>query len=69
MDYYKELLGQNTPTRVKAREGFLKMGPVLIIENQVDLLRAYNAKEVKEAIYQIDSSKSPGRDGFGSGFF
>ncbi|XP_070049634.1 uncharacterized protein [Nicotiana tomentosiformis] len=44
VNYYVELLGQNSPTRVKAREGFIKMGP-------------------------NDSSKSPGPDSFGSGFF
>ncbi|XP_070019648.1 uncharacterized protein LOC142180753 [Nicotiana tabacum] len=45
------------------------MGSVLTIEIQVDLLKSYNAKEVKEIIFQIDSSKRPSLHDFGSGFF
>lgn len=51
VDYYMELLRQSTPARVKAREGFLKMGPKLTMENLVDLLRPYNTKEVKEVVF------------------
>ncbi|KAH0695978.1 hypothetical protein KY289_013460 [Solanum tuberosum] len=35
----------------------------------MELLRPFYGKEVKEAMFKIDSNKSPGPDGFGSGFY
>lgn len=32
-------------------------------------MRPYTGKDVKIALFQIDSNKSPGLDGFSSGFF
>uniref|UniRef100_A0A803Q873 DUF4283 domain-containing protein n=1 Tax=Cannabis sativa TaxID=3483 RepID=A0A803Q873_CANSA len=38
-------------------------------EKQVNLIRPFYKKVVKKALFNIHSSKSPGFDGFGSGFF
>lgn len=35
----------------------------------MELVRSYSGKEVKQAMFNIDSTKSPGPDGYGSGFF
>lgn len=50
-------------------EGILRNGPVLSVEQQLCLLKPVSAKEVKSAILKIDSNRSPGPDGYGSGFF
>lgn len=39
------------------------------MEHQVKLLQVYSRKDVKEAMFHINSNKSPGQDGYGSGFF
>lgn len=36
---------------------------------QIDLLKSYYEMEVKQAMFKIDSNKSPGPDRYGSGFF
>lgn len=35
----------------------------------MDLVKGYIEKEVKKAMFRIDTNKSPGPDGFGSGFY
>ncbi|XP_062085698.1 uncharacterized protein LOC133791797 [Humulus lupulus] len=36
---------------------------------QISLVRPFTTKEVKDALFSINSIKSPGPDGYGSGFF
>lgn len=69
MDYYTEILGKTSTNRILAFRGFLTNGPLHTQEQQMDLLKEYSAEEVKTAMFRIDSNKSPGPDGFGSGFF
>lgn len=45
------------------------MDAMLSIGNQMELVRSYSGKEVKQAMFNIDSTKSPGPDVYGSGFF
>lgn len=44
-------------------------GPVLSIEQQLSLLQTVQAVEIKDAFWSILIEKSPGPDGFNSGFF
>ncbi|XP_019234916.1 PREDICTED: uncharacterized protein LOC109215329 [Nicotiana attenuata] len=69
VDYYQELLGRKEQGRVKAFGSFLKNDHILTVEEQVQLVRQYNKKDVKEALFRIDSTKSPGLDGYSSNFF
>lgn len=69
MEYYEELLGKKEWHRVKAFGSFLTNGPILTIPQQLELVNHYSAKEVKQAMFSIDVNKSPGPDGYGSGFF
>lgn len=62
-------MGRSTSSRVKDFTSFVKQGLVLSIEQQLDLIRLYMRKEVKEAMFQIDKNKSPGPDGYGSEVF
>lgn len=44
-------------------------GPVLTVEQQLSLLKNVSSDEIKEALWSIPIEKSPGPDGFGSGFY
>ncbi|XP_060212118.1 uncharacterized protein LOC132639701 [Lycium barbarum] len=67
--FYKHMLGETGGYTQKAVPGFLANGHTLTIEQQVTLLGTYSRKEVKEAMFSINPNKSPGPDGYGSGFF
>ncbi|WMV25245.1 hypothetical protein MTR67_018630 [Solanum verrucosum] len=69
VDYYIELLGKKCSQRMRAYGNFFKYGQCLTVDQQVELLKAYTLKDIKIAMFQIDSNKSPGPDGYGSGFF
>lgn len=69
MEYYEELLGKKERHRVKAFDGFLKNGNFLTTLQQLEMVRPYSTKEVKQAMFSIEVNKSPGPDGYSSGFF
>lgn len=68
MEYYEELLGKKERHRVKAFDGFLKNGNFLTTLQQLEMVRPYSTKEVKQAMFSIEVNKSPGLDGYSSGF-
>ncbi|KAJ8436760.1 hypothetical protein Cgig2_030118 [Carnegiea gigantea] len=45
------------------------MGNILTVEQQFALCAPFTEKDIKTAIFSIPNAKSPGPDGFGSGFF
>ncbi|XP_060182632.1 uncharacterized protein LOC132612434 [Lycium barbarum] len=67
--FYKQMLGETGGTKQKVYLGFLRYGHILITDQQVGLLKPYTWEEVKLALFGININKSPGPDGFGSGFF
>ncbi|KAH0784377.1 hypothetical protein KY290_003975 [Solanum tuberosum] len=69
VNYYQKLLGEKTTTRVKAKGVVLQNGPVLGINLQMQLIEPFTEDDVKQAMFKIDKTKSPGPDGYGSGFF
>lgn len=69
VEYYEELLGEKLENRMQAVENIPEMGPILLVQQQIELLRPFADKELKDAMFHIDSNKSPGPDGFGSGFY
>lgn len=69
VDYYKELWGKKERHRIKAFNSILRRGQTLAIEQQLELIQPYTEKDVKQAIFSIDSNKSPCPDGYGSGFY
>ncbi|XP_070013891.1 uncharacterized protein [Nicotiana sylvestris] len=64
-----DLLGTRRNSRVSLFTNIIQNGPLLFIPQQVYLIRPFNGKDVKEAMFSIDSNKSLGPDGYGSGFF
>ncbi|KAH0735285.1 hypothetical protein KY285_010992 [Solanum tuberosum] len=69
VDYYKHMLGSKEGGRIKAVPRFLQHGHILTTAQQMGLIRTYTRAEVKQAMFGIDINKSPGPDGYGSGFF
>jgi len=69
VEYYEEILGNETVNRRPATGELIRKGMVLAKEQQCELIKSFEPAKVKKAIFQIDSNKSPGPDGFGSGFY
>ncbi|XP_019236486.1 PREDICTED: uncharacterized protein LOC109216760 [Nicotiana attenuata] len=59
---------QEAITQLHDKDGVLQTNPT-DIARQVELIKPYTEKDVKVAMFQIDSNKSPGPDGYGSGFY
>ena len=69
LSYYKDLLGQTPLHRQKLDASILSLGALLNQEQQIDLCKPFSDLEIKEAMFSIPNHKSPGPDGFSSGFF
>lgn len=69
VEYYQDMLGRKEKNRTKTFNSFLKNGYVLTTGDQLQLLSPYTKKEVKNAMFSIDTNKSPGPDGYRSGFY
>ncbi|KAJ8427389.1 hypothetical protein Cgig2_008805 [Carnegiea gigantea] len=67
--FYKKLLGPQPYTRTPVRGDILNLGPHLTKEQQVQLCNPFTEKDVQQAMFSIPNTKSPGPDGFSSGFF
>lgn len=67
--YYQGLLGTKENCRTKACEAFLRSGQQLSTGQQMDLLQPYSSLDVKKPMFGVYVNKSPGADGYGSGFF
>jgi len=69
IDFYQKLLGKQKTSRVIIDQEVTQQGPKLSIEQQIRLNASFIDLEIKEAIFSIPNAKSPGPDGFSSGFF
>ncbi|KAK9733165.1 hypothetical protein RND81_04G048100 [Saponaria officinalis] len=68
ISYYMELLG-SAPAVKNFDASIMKAGPTLLDADEISLLAAVTDAEIQAALFSIDSTKSPGPDGFTSGFF
>ncbi|XP_062113464.1 uncharacterized protein LOC133824560 [Humulus lupulus] len=66
---YSCFLGKNSSVTGRVDLNCFQQGNVLSLEQQLDLTQPFTKKDVKRALFSIPSIKSPGPDGFGSGFF
>ncbi|XP_010684573.1 uncharacterized protein LOC104899135 [Beta vulgaris subsp. vulgaris] len=69
LGYYVCLLGTSMSNRTRVKQVVIEKGPMLSDEHIQSLERPYTAQEVKQALFSIPGSKSPGPDGFGGYFF
>ena len=68
-DFYKGLLGQQESQRIHIDPHVIAYGHTLSIEQQISLCKPFKEIEIKQALFSIPSFKSPGPDGFNSGFY
>lgn len=69
IQYFTASLGSAAQTRGGVQPEIIAMGPVLTLEQQVSLIKPFTTEDVRIAMFNIDSTKNPGSDGFSSGFF
>uniref|UniRef100_A0A803PPY1 Reverse transcriptase zinc-binding domain-containing protein n=1 Tax=Cannabis sativa TaxID=3483 RepID=A0A803PPY1_CANSA len=69
LNHFQNIMGKEKPTSRPIQQDCIDMGSILTLDQQVHLLKPFSLKEVRTAMFSIPSTKSPGPDGFGSGFF
>uniref|UniRef100_A0A803PLB4 DUF4283 domain-containing protein n=1 Tax=Cannabis sativa TaxID=3483 RepID=A0A803PLB4_CANSA len=69
LNHFKNFMGKGSSATRRLDQTILTQGKILDIQEQVRLIRPFTKAEVKRAMFDIHSSKSPGPDGYGSGFF
>jgi len=67
--HYKNLLGEQPATRTPIDMDVIALGRVLNSEQQINMCRPFSCSDIKKAFYSIPNHKSPGPDGYSSGFF
>ncbi|KAJ8421553.1 hypothetical protein Cgig2_004598 [Carnegiea gigantea] len=67
--FYKDLLGIQLPCRSHIDQEVVHSGILLAIEQQLKICAPFKDTEIKEAMFSIPNCKSPGLDGYSSGFF
>ncbi|VFQ83937.1 unnamed protein product [Cuscuta campestris] len=68
LDFYESLLGTEVNTNNISNDA-MEYGNKLDISKQLGLLKEVTNEEVKGCLFAIPNSKSPGPDGYSSGFF
>jgi len=67
--FYRDHLGQASMRRAHIDPATIAQGAILSMEQQLELCQPFSDKDIKEAMFDIPNHKSPGPDGFSSGFF
>ena len=67
--FYRDLLGTTSPTRSTIDMEVISQGNVLTSDQQIRMCRPFTYDDIKDAIWSIPNHKSPGPDGFSSGFY
>lgn len=69
LDYYKQLLDTKEQGLCSIDRAVFDRGPVVSEQQGIELCRPVSVEEVKEAVWDIPNSKSPGPDGFTAEFY
>ena len=69
LDYCKDLLGKAPLHRQSIDSSIITQGAVLSQDQQIDLCKPFSDLDIKETLFSIPNHKSPGPDGYSSGFF
>ncbi|XP_060972430.1 uncharacterized protein LOC133038329 [Cannabis sativa] len=69
LNHFKRFMGSRSSVIDEIDLDCIQYGNLLNLEQQVNLIRPFTRKDVKKALFSIHSTKSPGLDGYGSGFF
>ncbi|VFQ86461.1 unnamed protein product [Cuscuta campestris] len=68
VNYFQKQLGIPNDT-LDMKKDIVNMGKCLSIEQQLILIASPTQEEIKNCLFEIPNHKSPGPDGFSSGFF
>lgn len=69
VQYYENLFGTAAQSLQPVDMSILTRGPILTEQQKLQLCAEVTEEEIHRAVFSIDKDKSPGPDGFGSGFF
>ncbi|XP_062113118.1 uncharacterized protein LOC133824265 [Humulus lupulus] len=69
LHHFRSILGSQSKTSSPIQKECFMHGNILSLEQQLVLIKPFSKKDVKNAMFSIGSIKSPGPDGYGSGFF
>ncbi|XP_062081100.1 uncharacterized protein LOC133785901 [Humulus lupulus] len=69
VEHFKNHLGSSSLATGIVYQSCLALGSKLSVKQQLYLLKPFSAKEIRAALFSIPSTKLPGPDGYGSGFF
>ncbi|KAJ8419833.1 LOW QUALITY PROTEIN: hypothetical protein Cgig2_030510 [Carnegiea gigantea] len=67
--FYHDLLGRQEQHRSRIDLEVIGLGHTLNLDQQMRLCQPFNDNEIKQALFSIPNYKSPGLDGFNSGFY
>ncbi|XP_062103701.1 uncharacterized protein LOC133814803 [Humulus lupulus] len=69
LHHFQSILGSQSKASGPIQKECFMHGNILSLEQQLVLIKPFSKKDVKNAMFSISSIKSPGPDGYGSGFF
>uniref|UniRef100_A0A803P9Z7 Reverse transcriptase domain-containing protein n=1 Tax=Cannabis sativa TaxID=3483 RepID=A0A803P9Z7_CANSA len=69
IDHFKSYMGSYSSVTRRLDTDCFENGNRLTLNQQLRLIQSFSNKEIKEALFSIPSSKSPGPDGYNSEFF
>ncbi|VFR00991.1 unnamed protein product [Cuscuta campestris] len=68
VEFYQKQLGRSNPTEDINGE-IIRMGDCLTIRQRLEIISPITTEEIRKCMFEIPNNKSPGPDGFSSGFF
>ncbi|XP_062089172.1 uncharacterized protein LOC133795731 [Humulus lupulus] len=69
LNHFRGFMGSKNTTNMRLNVKCMGKGARLGLEQQLAILKAFSNKEIKDVMFSILDEKSPGPDGYGSGFF
>lgn len=69
LGHFRSITGHTSSVSCNIYNRFICMGNILNVDQQLNLIKPFSPAEIKKAMFDIGSNRSPGLDGFGSGLF
>ncbi|XP_062118736.1 uncharacterized protein LOC133832403 [Humulus lupulus] len=69
VNHFRKIMGSQSNASVPIQRSCFRYGNSLSLDQQICLIKPFTKKEVEDALFSISPIKSPGPDGYGSGFF
>ncbi|XP_062086301.1 uncharacterized protein LOC133792412 [Humulus lupulus] len=69
VNHFRKVMGSQSTASVPIQRSCFRLGHRLSLDQHLGLIKPFTRKEVEDALFSISSIKSPGPDGYGSGFF